>query len=91
MEWPTVAMPIVRYFKLETAKMKKALKRIKMSMKKIVKHLKNAGLFTLGVLYYPIYVFGWVLQKVSSILLALSYILGMKPHRAWRILSNLFY
>ena len=60
-------------------------------MKKIAKYLKSAGLFILGVIYYPVYVLGWVLHKISSILLAFSYILGMKPYKAWRVLSNLFY
>lgn len=60
-------------------------------MKKFLGYLKKAGLFTLGVLYYPIYVLGWVLQKAARILLAFSYILGMRPYKAWRILITLFY
>ena len=62
-----------------------------MNTKKIIKHLKSAGLFILGMLYYPIYALGWVLQKIAKILLAFSYILGMRPYKAWRILINLFY
>lgn len=52
--------------------------------------VKKALWFVASIIYFPIYVFAWLLHKVARILLAVSYFGLLLKRQGMDILKNLF-
>lgn len=44
----------------------------------------------LGILYWPIYVAGFLLHRLALLLLVIAYILGLRPKMAFDIFISIF-
>lgn len=52
--------------------------------------VKKVLWFVASIIYFPIYVFAWLLHKVARILLAVSYFGLIQKKQGMDILKNLF-
>lgn len=57
-------------------------------MEKLTK--KDIPYLIIGILYSPIFLIGWVIHKVARVILALGYLLMLRPVNAVSIIFNLF-
>lgn len=55
-----------------------------------MKKLKSIIWTTLGVCYLPIFITGWILQKVARLLLAFAYLLLLEKQKSKDIIWFLF-
>ena len=46
--------------------------------------------FTIGVIYFPIYLTAWILHVVARLLLAIAYLFMLQPHVARNVFSSVF-
>lgn len=60
-------------------------------MKKIIKFLVKVCWVILGILFFPVFVFGWILHKIAILLQALALGFMLDFRFAYRTLKQLFY